>query len=180
MAALAAAMLQFDSHTMKVIEIDGVYVHEHDADQIRISPAQRYVFLLEAKPTDGENYAFLTSFDINRDFTQPGSVWELNVTGYIEYDPTKNLPVPLVVNGWDPLDDFVLAVSSNFLYFYIFIILFFKKKYEYSISTLKLNSDSHMIIRDCCHPRTTKTPWTSILVLMTSASLSKSPPMCTV
>jgi iron transport multicopper oxidase len=99
MGAFAATMLQFDSHTMKIIEIDGVYVHEHDADQIRVSPAQRYAFLLEAKPTDGENYAFLTSFDINRDFTQPASVWALNVTGYIEYDPTKNLPVPFVVNG---------------------------------------------------------------------------------
>ncbi|KAL5326337.1 hypothetical protein ACEPPN_004021 [Leptodophora sp. 'Broadleaf-Isolate-01'] len=113
MGALAAAMLQFDSHTMKVIEIDGVYVHEHHAEQIRVSPAQRYAFLLEAKPTDGRNYAFLTSFDINKDFTKAGSDWRLNVTGYIEYDPAKTLPALFIVDDWDPLDDFTLVPYDN-------------------------------------------------------------------
>lgn len=150
MGALAATMLQFDSHTMKVIEIDGIYVHEHHADQIRVSPAQRYAFLLEAKRTNGGNYAFLTSLDINKDFTQPRSVWPLNVTGYIEYDPTKNLPVPFVVDDWDPLDDFILMVSSQF-FFYINIYRIFNLN-------LELNPDSRMTIRNCFLSRITKSP----------------------
>jgi iron transport multicopper oxidase len=108
------------------------HVHEHHAEQIRVSPAQRYTFLLEAKRTDGGNYAFLTSLDINKDFTQPGSRWPLNVTGYIEYDQTKILPVPLIVDNWDPLDDFILVVSTNFL-FYFNIYIYIYICIEYSI-----------------------------------------------
>jgi iron transport multicopper oxidase len=36
MAALAATMFSFDSHTMRIIEIDGVYVDIHDASHIRV------------------------------------------------------------------------------------------------------------------------------------------------
>lgn len=109
MAALASAMLQFDSHTMKIIEIDGVYTSLHDAQQIRVSPAQRYTFLLTAEPTQTRNYAFLMSLDINRDYTAPGATYNLNVTGQIVYDSTKE-PAPLLsVMSWDPIDDTTLS-----------------------------------------------------------------------
>lgn len=119
MGAFASTMLQFDSHDMSIIEVDGEYVQKHDTQQIRVSPAQRYSFLLEAKPDSRDKYAFLAAFDINRDFTQPNSSWQLNVTGYIEYesenDSTKTItvPGPYVVHDWDPLDDFTLEVSPG-------------------------------------------------------------------
>jgi iron transport multicopper oxidase len=146
MGALAPTMIQFDSHTMRVIEIDGEYVHKHDADQIRVSPAQRYTFLLEAKLTTEKNYAFLASFDINRDFTEPGSAWPLNATGYIEYDATKNLPGPYVVDDWNPLDDFTLLVSPHPFSFSLVGV--------FNPEMLKLISFSHITISNCCSPQT--------------------------
>jgi iron transport multicopper oxidase len=119
MGALASTMLQFDSHDMTIIEVDGEYVKKQDTQQIRVSPAQRYSFLLEAKGDSRDKYAFLAAFDINRDFTQPNSSWQLNVTGYIEYDSenestkTVTVPGPYVVHNWDPLDDFTLEVSPD-------------------------------------------------------------------
>jgi len=66
MSAFAATLLQFDSHTMRVIGVDGTYIQKHDAYQIRVAPAQRYTVLLNAQPTDRRNYAFLASLDENR------------------------------------------------------------------------------------------------------------------
>jgi iron transport multicopper oxidase len=106
MAALASTFLQFDSHTMRVIGVDGTYIDEYDAYQIRVAPAQRYTFLLNARPTNERNYAFLASLDMNRDFAiDPSPVYPFNITGYIIYDDTKPLPPPYVVNEWTPVDD---------------------------------------------------------------------------
>ena len=106
MAAFAATLLEFDSHTMRVIGVDGTYVDEYNAKQIRVAPAQRYTFLLNAQPTNGRNYAFLASLDMNRDFANdPNPVYPFNITGCIVYDDTKHLPPPYVVNKWTPVDD---------------------------------------------------------------------------
>jgi iron transport multicopper oxidase len=114
MAAFASTFLQFDSHTMRVIEIDGTYVEKHDAYQIRVAPAQRYTFLLDAQPTNKGNYAFLASLDENRDFAvDTGNVWPFNVTGYIIYDETKDLPPPCKVAEWNPFDDATLVALDG-------------------------------------------------------------------
>jgi iron transport multicopper oxidase len=106
MAAFGATLLQFDSHTMRVIGVDGTYIEKHDAYQIRVAPAQRYTFLLNAQPTTRRNYAFLASLDTNKDFANdPAPVYPFNITGYIIYDDSKPLPPPLVVNKWEPVDD---------------------------------------------------------------------------
>lgn len=113
MAAFASTMLQFDSHTMRLIEVDGVYVNTHDAYQIRVSPAQRYTFLLNAEPTNRRNFAFLASLDTNQDYTAGGATWNHNATGYIIYDTSKALPAPYVVPSWSVLDDFTLVPYDN-------------------------------------------------------------------
>lgn len=105
MAALASAMLQFDGHSMRIIEIDGIYTTIHDAQQIRISPAQRYTFLVTAEPTNQNNYAFLVSLDINRDYTASGATYPLNATGQIVYNSNQAPAPDFVVSSWDPLDD---------------------------------------------------------------------------
>jgi len=105
-AAFAATFLQFDSHTMRVIEVDGTYIQKHDAYQIRVAPAQRYTVLLTAQPTTRSNYAFLASLDMNRDFANdPAPVYPFNITGTIVYDAAKPSPPPYVVNKWSPVDD---------------------------------------------------------------------------
>lgn len=114
MAALASTFLEFDSHTMRIIGVDGTYTHEYDANQIRVAPAQRYTFLLDAKPTDSKNYAFLASLDMNRDFAiDPNPVYPFNITGYIIYDDKKPLPSPYVVNKWTPADDVKFMAWDN-------------------------------------------------------------------
>lgn len=113
-AAFASTLLQFDSHTMRVIGVDGVYIQKHDAFQIRVAPAQRYTVLLNAQPTTRRNYAFLASLDKNRDFANdPTPSYPLNVTGYLVYDNMKPLPGPYVVNQWNIVNDFTFVALDN-------------------------------------------------------------------
>jgi iron transport multicopper oxidase len=114
MAAFASTLLQFDSHTMRLIEVDGAYIQKHDAYQIRVTPAQRYTFLLKAQPTTRRNYAFLASLDMNRDFANdPTPVYPFNVTGYIVYDKAKANPPPYVVRKWKPVNDFTFKALDS-------------------------------------------------------------------
>jgi iron transport multicopper oxidase len=72
----------------------------------QVAPAQRYTFLLTAKATASNNYAFTAALDTNRDYTQPGAVWPLNLTGYLIYDSKKDLPSDFIVQTWEnALDD---------------------------------------------------------------------------
>jgi iron transport multicopper oxidase len=113
-AALISVLFQFDSHTMRVIEIDGVNVVKKDAAQIRLGPAQRYSILLDPIPgATRKNYGFLASFDVNRDFTQPGAIYPLNLTGNLVYYPSLPLPSMYVVPSWNPIDDMSLFPSDN-------------------------------------------------------------------
>jgi len=99
---------------MRVIGVDGTYIQKHDAYQIRVAPAQRYTFLLNAQPTARRNYAFLASLDENRDFANdPAPVYPFNVTGYIVYDEAEALPPPYVVNEWKPVDDFTFQALDG-------------------------------------------------------------------
>lgn len=113
MAAFASFMLQFDSHTMSIIEIDGSYVKKQDAYQIRISAAQRFTVLLKAQTSIRRNYGFLASLDQNRDFTAGGAAWPINMTGVIQYDAAKGPPPAFVVPKWSPKDDAVLVALDN-------------------------------------------------------------------
>lgn len=107
MAAFASVLLEFDSHKMKIVEIDGVYIKKTKVQQIRVAPAQRYTLLLKAKKNTTTNYAFTASLDINRDFAHdPAPVFPINATGYLVYDSAKALPRPYVVHSWTPADDF--------------------------------------------------------------------------
>lgn len=114
-AAFASVMLQFDSHTMRVIEIDGSYVQKHDAYQIRVAPAQRYTVLINAQTSVRRNYAFLASLDINRDFATGGStnVWPFNITGTILYDASKGAAPAFSVPSWSPQDDSSLVAYDG-------------------------------------------------------------------
>ena len=106
-SAFGSAMVHFDSHTMKVIMNDGAYIQQQDAYQLRIAPAQRYDFLLEAIDRDSGNYPFLVSLDTNRDWTNSSQQlkWEHNYTGYLVMDQSQPLTKLDVVDKWQPVDD---------------------------------------------------------------------------
>ncbi|KAG4442994.1 hypothetical protein IFR05_001525 [Cadophora sp. M221] len=115
MAAFASVFIQFDSHPMNIIEIDGSYTVKKEAYQLRLSPAQRYTVLLKAQDSTRRNYAFLASLDMNRDFTNAAvaPVWPFNVTGNIIYDSAKALAPTYVVPKWKPFDDATLVAYDG-------------------------------------------------------------------
>lgn len=63
MAAFAGQYLWFEDHTMRIIEVDGVYTEPAEADMIYITAAQRYSVLLTTKNSTSSNFAIVGSMD---------------------------------------------------------------------------------------------------------------------
>jgi len=63
MAAFAAQYLWFEGHTMRIVEVDGIYTEPKEADMIYITAAQRYSVLLTTKNDTNTNFAFVGSMD---------------------------------------------------------------------------------------------------------------------
>jgi iron transport multicopper oxidase len=108
MAAFAQTYLHFDQHKMTIVEIDGIYTEHKEVDSLYIAVAQRYGVLLKTKHSISKNYAALAMLDTTKFDNVPGYL-DPNVTGYLVYDGSKPLPSPLVVNGFDTIDDFTLT-----------------------------------------------------------------------
>lgn len=63
MAALAAHYLWIEGHSMRVIEVDGVWTEEHETDMLYLSAAQRYGVLVTTKSETTDNFAIVGSMD---------------------------------------------------------------------------------------------------------------------
>lgn len=63
MAAFAAQYVWFEGHTMRIVEVDGVYTEPAETDMIYITAAQRYSVLITTKNDTSSNYAFVGSMD---------------------------------------------------------------------------------------------------------------------
>lgn len=63
MAAFAGMYLWFEGHNMTIIEVDGIYTEEAEAEMLYVSAAQRYSFLLTTKNETDSNFAFVASMD---------------------------------------------------------------------------------------------------------------------
>jgi iron transport multicopper oxidase len=61
--AFAAQYLWFEGHTMRVIEVDGVWTDELEADMLYITAAQRYGVLITMKNDTSSNFAIVGSMD---------------------------------------------------------------------------------------------------------------------
>jgi iron transport multicopper oxidase len=53
----------FEGHTMRIVEVDGVYTEPADAEMIYISAAQRYSVLITARNDTGGNFPVVGSMD---------------------------------------------------------------------------------------------------------------------
>lgn len=62
-AAFAAQYLWFEDHTMRIVEVDGIYTEEAEADMIYLTAAQRYSVLVTAKNESSANFAIIGSMD---------------------------------------------------------------------------------------------------------------------
>jgi iron transport multicopper oxidase len=61
--AFAGQYVWFEGHNMTIVEVDGVYTDQAEADLIYIAAAQRYSFLLTTKNDTSANFAFVSSMD---------------------------------------------------------------------------------------------------------------------
>ena len=53
----------FEGHTMRIVEVDGIYTEAAEADMIYITAAQRYSVLVTMKNDTSTNYAYVGSMD---------------------------------------------------------------------------------------------------------------------
>ena len=108
MGAFAAHYVWFEKHTIRIVEVDGVWTEPADADMIYITPAQRYSVLLTTKNTTRENFAIVGAMDQDLFDLIPEGL-NPNVTGWLVYDESKPLPEPVLLDELDAFDDFDLV-----------------------------------------------------------------------
>lgn len=61
--AFAGQYFWFEGHTMRIVEVDGIYTEAAEADLIYITAAQRYSVLVTMRNDTSTNYAFVGSMD---------------------------------------------------------------------------------------------------------------------
>jgi iron transport multicopper oxidase len=108
MGAFAAQYVWFEDHTMRVVEVDGVYTEPMDAEMIYMTAAQRYSVLVTAKNDTSSNFAIVGSMDQDLFDAIPDGL-NPNVTGWLVYDSTKDKPAPKELDAFEPFDDFNLV-----------------------------------------------------------------------
>lgn len=63
MGAFAGQYIWFEGHNMSIVEVDGIYTEQAEAEMIYLAAAQRCSFLLTTKNETTANYAFVGSMD---------------------------------------------------------------------------------------------------------------------
>lgn len=63
MGAFAGQYFWIEGHTMRIIEVDGVYTEPAEADMIYLTAAQRYGFLVTMRDDSSANFAMVGSMD---------------------------------------------------------------------------------------------------------------------
>ena len=63
MGAFAAQYVWFEDHTMRIVEVDGIYTEPTEANMLYMTAAQRYSVLITAKNNTDANFAFVGSMD---------------------------------------------------------------------------------------------------------------------
>ncbi|KAI5359150.1 Putative multicopper oxidase, type 1, multicopper oxidase, copper-binding, cupredoxin [Septoria linicola] len=113
-AAFSSQYFWIEGHTMRIIEVDGVYTEPADAEMIYVTAAQRYGFLVTTKnDTSAGNFAIVSSMDTDLFDAFPADL-PTNVTGWLMYDETKNKPEPALLDSWDAqFDDFDLVPQDG-------------------------------------------------------------------
>ncbi|KAJ5113973.1 hypothetical protein N7456_002507 [Penicillium angulare] len=111
-SAFVGQYFWIEDHTMRVVEIDGVYVDETEADKLYLSVAQRYSVLVTMKNSTEKNYGMVMVADSSLLDTIPSDLL-LNQTNWLEYSSTAahdNVTMP-VDDSSDiyPFDDITLV-----------------------------------------------------------------------
>lgn len=99
-----------EDHTMRIVEVDGVYVDEAEADRLYLSVAQRYSILVTTKNTTERNYGMAMVADSSLLDTIPSDLL-LNETNWLEYnssaahdDVTLDVSVTSEIHPFDDIN----------------------------------------------------------------------------
>ncbi|KAH0525281.1 hypothetical protein TsFJ059_007670 [Trichoderma semiorbis] len=106
--AFAGQYLWIEGHTMRIVEVDGIYTEAAEADMVYISAAQRVSFLLTTKNDTSANFPIVSSMDTTLFDVLPDDL-NYNVTGWLTYDFKATLPEPALVDELNPFDDMTLV-----------------------------------------------------------------------
>ena len=112
MAAFAPQYFWIEDHTMRIVEVDGVWHEAAEAEMIYITAAQRYSVLLTTKNETDANYAIVGSMDEDLFDKVPDSL-NPNVTSFLVYDSSIEMPTPALLEEFDPFDDMELVPTDG-------------------------------------------------------------------
>ncbi|TDZ34291.1 Iron transport multicopper oxidase FET3 [Colletotrichum spinosum] len=106
--AFAGQYLWFEGHNVSIVEVDGVYTQQAQAELVYLSAAQRCSFLLATKNDTSRNFPIVSSMDTTLFDTIPSGLnW--NVTGWLVYNESSSRPDPAVVQEFNAFDDMTLV-----------------------------------------------------------------------
>ncbi|PMD53154.1 multicopper oxidase [Hyaloscypha bicolor E] len=107
--AFTPVYLQFDQHSMTIVEIDGVYTSQCTQDQLFITPAQRYSVIIQAKATGTQNFAIKASMSVGMFFPPLiPATFNTEVSAFLVYNSANGLPPPLTITP-EPFDDSIFT-----------------------------------------------------------------------
>jgi iron transport multicopper oxidase len=106
--AFAGQYFWIEGHTFRIVEVDGVWHEAAETDMIYITAAQRYGLLLTTKNETDVNYAIVGAMDQDLFDKIPDGLIS-NVTSFLVYDSTAELPTPAFVDEYAPFDDMKLV-----------------------------------------------------------------------
>ena len=109
-AAIASHIVHFDQHSMKIVEVDGVYTDPKIADTVSIAAGQRYSVLIQAKDNDLQNFAFTSTMDPAMFEPPPANP---SVQGTLVYNKRKPMPVPANATISNVANDFDLVPKDH-------------------------------------------------------------------
>ena len=107
-AAFAAQYVWIDGHSFRIVEVDGVWTEEAEADLIYVSAAQRYSVLLTTKDDTSSNFAIHGAMDQDLFDKFPEGL-DPNVTSYLVYNPSAPMPSPSLLDEYNEFDDYTLV-----------------------------------------------------------------------
>ncbi|KAL6251810.1 ferroxidase fet3 [Rhinocladiella similis] len=113
--AFVGQYFYIEDHSLRIVEVDGVYVDAAEADTIFVAVAQRYSVLVTTKSTTDKNYAIVTVADQTTLDTVPEHL-KLNNTNWLEYDkaaPHEEAVVTLDVTDSLPAFDDIALVPHD-------------------------------------------------------------------
>lgn len=85
-----------ENHTVRIVEINGVYFDETEAESLYLSVVQRYSILVTMKNSSEKNYGTVMVADSSLLDTTPSDLL-LNQTNWLEYNaeaPHENVTMP--------------------------------------------------------------------------------------